>query len=209
MKNIEPNRKSFAFYWSFKDTINQIPDDKDKLQVYESITDFAFLGKEPENLTPFGKIAWSGIKQNLIISMKRYDKCVANGSKGAKYGAKGGRPLKEEKPQEKPQNDNDKEKNNLDMNYYCSDKPHDIGEVISFFKERCNAKDWEYQAKEFYYFFDAIGWVSRDPEYEAEEDEEGIPIKNWRAVATTWIKNWSNMPRYRNRLKLQDAKRKY
>lgn len=36
-----PSRKTFAFYWSFKDAIRDMPD-ADKLAVYEAITDFAF-----------------------------------------------------------------------------------------------------------------------------------------------------------------------
>ena len=33
-----PSRKTFAFYWSFKDAIRDMPD-ADKLAVYEAITD--------------------------------------------------------------------------------------------------------------------------------------------------------------------------
>lgn len=36
-----PGRKTFAFYWSFKDAIRDMPD-ADKLAVYEAITDLHF-----------------------------------------------------------------------------------------------------------------------------------------------------------------------
>lgn len=94
MAETEPNRPSFAFYCSFKDAINSVPTDKDKLEIYEAITDFAFLGKEPE-LSAFGKAMWKLIKSNLISSMVRFDRCVENGKKGAEHGKKGGRPRKE------------------------------------------------------------------------------------------------------------------
>ncbi|NBJ08104.1 hypothetical protein D1647_18270 [Alistipes sp. Z76] len=84
-------RKSFAFYSSFKDAIGDMSD-ADKLSVYESITDFAFFGIEPTELTPIGRLAWKLIRPQLAASMKRYDTSVENGRKGAKYGKLGGAP---------------------------------------------------------------------------------------------------------------------
>ena len=52
-----PSRKTFAFYWSFKDAIRDMPD-ADKLAVYEAITDFAFFGVDPDGLSPVGRLAW-------------------------------------------------------------------------------------------------------------------------------------------------------
>ena len=68
-------RKSFAFYSSFKDAIGDMSD-ADKLSVYESITDFAFFGIEPTELTPIGRLAWKLIRPQLAASMKRYDTSV-------------------------------------------------------------------------------------------------------------------------------------
>lgn len=112
-----PKRNTFSFFWSFKDAINEIPSKDEKLQVYEALTDFAFFGIEPANLTAIGRIAWKLIKPNLESSMVRYDRCVENGKKGAEYGKKGGRPRKEVNPNKNPKGnpltkplDKDKEK---------------------------------------------------------------------------------------------------
>lgn len=99
-------RKSFAFYSSFKDAIGDMSD-ADKLSVYESITDFAFFGIEPTELTPIGRLAWKLIRPQLAASMKRYDTSVENGRKGAKYGKLGGAPkgtiMHGKQPQNQPQ----------------------------------------------------------------------------------------------------------
>lgn len=50
-----PSRKTFAFYWSFKDAIRDMPD-ADKLAVYEAITDFAFFLRRSERIVPRGSL---------------------------------------------------------------------------------------------------------------------------------------------------------
>lgn len=95
-------RKSFAFYWSFKDAISGMPD-ADKLATYEAITDFAFLGTEPADMTPIGPLAWKLIRPQLEASIRRYDKCVSNGAKGKEFGKLGGRPPKDKTPEETPE----------------------------------------------------------------------------------------------------------
>ncbi len=82
-----PGRKTFAFYWSFKDAIRDMPD-ADKLAVYEAITDFAFFGVDPDGLSPVGRLAWKLIRPQLEASIRRYDACRNNGLKGAEYGKK-------------------------------------------------------------------------------------------------------------------------
>ena len=84
-----PGRKTFAFYWSFKDAIRDMPD-ADKLAVYEAITDFAFFGVDPDGLSPVGRLAWKLIRPQLEASIRRYDACRNNGLKGAEYGKNGG-----------------------------------------------------------------------------------------------------------------------
>ena len=54
----------FTFYWSFKDAIRELTD-TDKLQVYEAITDFAFFGKEPGEMSAFSKLCWKLIRPHL------------------------------------------------------------------------------------------------------------------------------------------------
>ncbi len=57
----------FTFYWSFKDAIRELAG-TDKLQVYEAITDFAFFGKEPGEMSAFSKLCWKLIKPHLVRS---------------------------------------------------------------------------------------------------------------------------------------------
>ena len=99
-----PKRDAFSFFWSFKDAIMGLEDEKEKLAIYEALTDYAFLGIEPTDLTPICKIIWKLVKPNIDSSIKRYDACVNNGKKGAEYGSLGGRPKKKkETPKETPE----------------------------------------------------------------------------------------------------------
>ena len=115
-----PKRDAFSFFWSFKDAIMGLEDEKEKLAIYEALTDYAFLGIEPTDLTPICKIIWKLVKPNIDSSIKRYDACVNNGKKGAEYGSLGGRPKKkketpketpEETPEETPKKPLNKNKN--------------------------------------------------------------------------------------------------
>ena len=121
-----PKRDAFSFFWSFKDAIMGLEDENEKLAIYEALTDYAFLGIEPTDLTPICKIIWKLVKPNIDSSIKRYDACVNNGKKGAEYGSLGGRPKKkketpeetpEETPKETPKKPLNKNKNkNKDKN---------------------------------------------------------------------------------------------
>ena len=120
-----PKRDAFSFFWSFKDAIMGLEDEKEKLAIYEALTDYAFLGIEPTDLTPICKIIWKLIKPNIDSSIRRYDACVNNGKKGAEYGSLGGRPKNkkatkktpEETPEETPKKPLNKNKNkNKDKN---------------------------------------------------------------------------------------------
>lgn len=99
-----PKRDAFSFFWSLKDAIMGLEDENEKLAIYEALTDYAFLGIEPTDLTPICKIIWKLVKPNIDSSIKRYDACVNNGKKGAEYGSLGGRPKKKkETPEETPE----------------------------------------------------------------------------------------------------------
>lgn len=97
-----PKRDAFSFFWSFKDAIMGLEDEKEKLAIYEALTDYAFLGIEPTDLTPICKIIWKLVKPNIDSSIRRYDACVNNGKKGAEYGSLGGRPKNKKATKKKP-----------------------------------------------------------------------------------------------------------
>lgn len=73
-------RNSFVFYRSFKDSIANLSD-KEKLMMYEAITDFALDMKEP-TLTGFPQSLFTLIRPVLEANLKRW-----------RNGCKGGAPL--------------------------------------------------------------------------------------------------------------------
>lgn len=198
-----PERNTFAFYWSFKDAIQDMPD-ADKLAVYESITNFAFFGIEPDGLAPVGRLAWKLIRPQLEASIRRYDTCVSNGIKGKKFGKLGGRPRKtpNDNPKGKPQtktpthnplnhnhnvnvNDNDKGdcKGEADKPLPVASKRSafvapTLEQVVDFFG---TIKGSRIDAERFFYHFEASGWRT----------SKGS-LKSWTAAARKWMLNEPN-----------------
>lgn len=206
------NPDSFIFYRSFLDAIEEA-DDKSQLQLYRAISLYALNREEPQ-LKGMVKAVWMVIKPQIDANFRRY----VNGCKGASHGKKGGAPKGNTNARKQPQNNpkttpnynpNENNNENVNVDSVYPDAPRSIDEVKLFFKERCNAEDWEEQAQTFYYNFDAVGWMARDHNYNPGTDDfdNGEPIRNWRAVATVWIKNWSDKPELRERIQKNDAKR--
>ena len=83
----EQQAESFIFYRSFFEAIREFPKDR-RLEIYDAITNFAFVGEEAE-FTGMQNAIFSLIKPLIEASMKNY-----------KNGKKGGRPSN--KPQQPP-----------------------------------------------------------------------------------------------------------
>lgn len=66
-------RKQFTFYASFHESIQSMPTQKEKLQAYETICDYALYGKlpDPKERKPSILAAFSMIKPVLEASRKR------------------------------------------------------------------------------------------------------------------------------------------
>ena len=95
----------FVFQRSYYEALRGL-DDESRLAVLDAMTDYAFTGKEPENLQPLPLACFTLIRPTIDSSLSRYAACVANGKRG-------GRPRKNqsEKPKEKnKQKNHDKEK---------------------------------------------------------------------------------------------------
>lgn len=211
-----PIRETFAFYWSFKDAIRDMPD-ADKLAVYEAITDFAFFGVDPDELSPVGRLAWKLIRPQLEASIRRYEACVTNGNKGKEFGKLGGRPCKtpNNNPKEKPQtitpthnplnhnhNDNHNENDNrvIGGKGLTPESPDDIEGTSADKPRRGTTKRTAFvvpaleTVKEY---FSTIKGTDTDAEcffdhFTANGWRTGKnPIKDWKAAARNWVRRKS------------------
>lgn len=88
-------RESFVFYRSFFEAVKRQPK-KVQAAIYNAIADYALNGTEPEDSDAVMSI-FVLVKPQIDANNTRYE----NGMKGAKHGAKGGRP-KEGNPKETP-----------------------------------------------------------------------------------------------------------
>ena len=65
------HRKSFVFYRSFRDALNDLPDDMQG-RLYKAVADYALDGAEPNFSTGVESEVWKLIKPQLEANMKRY-----------------------------------------------------------------------------------------------------------------------------------------
>lgn len=83
MEEQTTNRNSFAFYRSFMDAIETIPDKIKKAQAYKVIVEYGLNGIEPNDNEDFViRVILKQAKPQIDASTKRYDNCVKNGKKG-------------------------------------------------------------------------------------------------------------------------------
>lgn len=109
----DKNRESFIFYSSFHEAIKIIPD-KERLKIYDAITDYAINSNVPE-LNGLCLSIFTLIRPQLDANIRRRE----NGNKGKDFGAMGGRPKKpQDNPKETPSEpqDNPKETPNVNAN---------------------------------------------------------------------------------------------
>lgn len=191
-----PGRKTFAFYWSFKDAIRDMPD-ADKLAVYEAITDFAFFGVDPDGLSPVGRLAWKLIRPQLEASIRRYDACRNNGLKGAEYGKNGGAPkgnqnarkqpqriTPEDNPKNNPLNHNVNDNANVNVNEkgviggdVATKRRAFVAPSLEMVKDYISEKGYTVDAQRFIDFYEAKGWMIGKNK-----------MKDWRAAVRTWMR---------------------
>jgi len=96
---------------SYYDAILPLPDEQ-RLALYDAIMDYAFGGKEPENLSPILKGYFVLLRPNIDSSAKRYAASVENGKKGGRPKKEPGKKARKNpaETQEKPSENQDKEK---------------------------------------------------------------------------------------------------
>ena len=82
-------RDSMVIYKSFYEAVKDLDNDT-KVKIYDAIYEYGLYLNEPNDLDGVSKVVWTLIKPQLDANLKKYK----NGQKGAKHGAKGGRPKK-------------------------------------------------------------------------------------------------------------------
>lgn len=71
MDNALEKRKQFPFYLSFMEALDECPVEF-RLNLYEGIVHYAFLGEEPDYKSPIERMVWKAIKPNLDSSMNHF-----------------------------------------------------------------------------------------------------------------------------------------
>ena len=117
-------RDSFVFYRSFIDAIEDLPENQ-QLAVFKAISYFALNEDAPNNLEGFQKTIFRMAEPLLSANTKRYK----NGKKGGYHGKKGGRPRKDEKPQNNPTGDLENNPKITPYKYYNENK-NEKSEII-------------------------------------------------------------------------------
>lgn len=177
------NRESFIFYGSFFEALSCLDDDV-RLKCYDAVISYALSGNEP-TLDGVPKAVFALIKPQIDANNERY----VNGCKGAEYGKRGGRPLKnpigvidenpigvfDENPKETP---NENENENVNDNENVKEKKKatkfvkpTLEEIRAYCQERNNGVDPE----RFFDFYESKGW---------KVGNQGM--KDWKAAVRTW-----------------------
>lgn len=199
IRNTEPIREYFPFYYSFKDALQEV-EESDRLALYDGITNYAFFGKEPELKSVVSRGYWKLIKPLLEKSQRNYQ----NGSKGGapkgsrnnpngRRGKSAGtnRELTEELTETNRElsnkdndNENEKEKDN-DIVVSDKQKPHttnrmarpSVEEISEYMREK-GETDSDNEAQAFFDYYDSKGWLIGK-----------TPMKRWRSAVGTWLRN--------------------
>ena len=174
-------RNSFVFYKSFRECIDELPDDI-QLKVYRALSDYALYGKE-DSEDPFVKSIMMLIKPQIDANNKRYE----GGKKGAAAGAKGGRPKKDDatKTPKKPHQNPSITPNvdvdvDVDVDIYKGDKPPTsskkfIPPTIEEIKTYCQKRNNGINPNKFHDFYQSKNWMVGKNK-----------MTDWKASVRTW-----------------------
>ena len=155
------SREQFTFYRSFLAVAEEMPEEE-QLPVFKAIARFALDGVEPENLGPFGRVAWKAIRP--VVAAGR-EKALAAAAVGR---ANGGKPC----PAKRGNRNAAKTAAPADKQPRFS--PPTVEEVAAYCRERKNGID----AAQFVDYFAQAGWKLSN----------GNPLRDWKAAVRTWEK---------------------
>lgn len=178
-------KESFIFYRSFYEAIKDLKK-KDKLQVYEAISEFSLNQNELE-LTGTASTVFKLIRPQLKANDKRYK----NSCKGGNPNFKKGKPnpyyqkdkLCNDKPNKNDNSDNleitkrlpNENENENERERVINITLPALTDIISYGLSL--GANSEYCEK-FYNHYESIGWVNGN----------GLLIKNWKLVFKNWYK---------------------
>ena len=171
-------RDTFIFYRSFKESMSDLSD-KDKLIMYEAISDYSLDLKEPK-LTGFPKALFSLIRPILDANIQRW-----------KNGRKGGAPIGNLNAKKQPKNNQkttekqpnkDKEYNIKNVN--IEDKSSNNGAdkstrfvppTLTEVQDYIQKNSYSVDASTFIDFYTSKGWMVGSNK-----------MKDWKAAVRTW-----------------------
>lgn len=187
-------RDTFIFYRSFKESMSDLSD-KDKLIMYEAISDYSLDLKEPK-LTGFPKALFSLIRPILDANIQRWK----NGRKGgAPIGNLNAKKTTEKQPrndrkttEKQPNKDKDvnKDKKYNIKNVNIEDKSSNNGAdkstrfvppTLSEVQEYIQKNNYSVDALTFIDFYTSKGWMVGSNK-----------MKDWKAAVRTWQRKQRN-----------------
>ena len=177
-------RDTFIFYRSFKESMSDLSD-KDKLIMYEAISDYSLDLKEPK-LTGFPKALFSLIRPILDANIQRWK----NGRKGgapvgnlnAKKQPKNNQKTTEKQPNKDKDVNKDKEYNIKNVN--IEDKSSNNGAdkstrfvppTLTEVQDYIQKNSYSVDASTFIDFYTSKGWMVGSNK-----------MKDWKAAVRTW-----------------------
>lgn len=171
----EKSKPGFVFFESFDDCFQQIPDDAERLRLFDAIRDYCFRGITPDLQYPLAPM-FSLLKASIDVSLE-----------SRRSGSKGGRPSKAgttETPVKTPvktplktpdtnppinQEKRSEEKRSEGESIFA---PPTREEVLAFFKEHNCSTGERYFRK-----YSATGWKTAN----------NVQIQDWKDHALNWI----------------------
>lgn len=183
-------RDTFIFYRSFKESMSDLSD-KDKLIMYEAISDYSLDLKEPK-LTGFPKALFSLIRPILDANIQRWKNGRKGGAPIGNLNAKK-RPRNNQKTTEKqPNKDKDvnKDKEYNIKNVNIEDKSSNNGAdkstrfvppTLSEVQDYIQKNNYSVDALTFIDFYTSKGWMVGSNK-----------MKDWKAAVRTWQRKYRN-----------------
>lgn len=175
-------RDTFIFYRSFKESMSDLSD-KDKLIMYEAISDYSLDLKEPK-LTGFPKALFSLIRPILDANIQRWKNGRKGGAPIGNLNAKK-RPRNNQKTTEKQSNkDVNKDKEYNIKNVNIEDKSSNNGAdkstrfvppTLSEVQDYIQKNNYSVDASTFIDFYTSKGWMVGSNK-----------MKDWKAAVRTW-----------------------